>query len=197
MNRAAFFAARSLVRKAPKRYADSMELRSSIVLLGLLVAGAAAADTWTWTDEEGVVHYADRPHPGATRIEIAEPNTSQSPAARQRDKTTTGADSTPEAAAAFRYESFAVASPRAEETLWNIEGVLNVSLALSPALRPGHQIRVYFDGQPRMVSGTSLQLEEVWRGTHNLQAEVIDATGKMLIRSKPSRFYVQQSTVRR
>jgi hypothetical protein len=47
-----------------------------------------------------------------------------------------------------------------------------------------------------MVSGTSFQLQEVYRGVHNLQVEVIDETGKLLKRSRPSRFYVQQNTVR-
>ena len=98
--------------------------------------------------------------------------------------------------APFRYESFEIVSPGAEETLWNIEGVLNVSMALSPPLQAGHQVRVYFDGNPQIVSGTSLQLQEVWRGVHNLQAEVLDETGKMLIRSRTNRFYVQQTTVR-
>ena len=97
----------------------------------------------------------------------------------------------------FSYESFEVVSPAAEETLWNIEGVLNVSLALSPGLQPGHQIRVYFDGTPRLVNGTSFQLQEVWRGVHNLQAEVIDETGNMKIRTQTNRFYVQQTTIRR
>jgi hypothetical protein len=55
---------------------------------------------------------------------------------------------------------------------------------------------VYFDGSPQMASGTSVQLQEVWRGVHNLQAEVLDETGKMLIRSRTNRFYVQQTTVR-
>ncbi len=87
------------------------------------------------------------------------------------------------APAAVRYKSLEIASPGAEETLWNIEGVLNVSLSLSPALQPGHQVRVYFDGNPQMVSGTSFQLQNVYRGVHNLQAEVLDETGKMMIRS--------------
>ncbi len=56
-------------------------------------------------------------------------------------------------------------------------------------------MRVYFDGQPRIVNGTSFQIEEVWRGVHNIQAEVIDETGKLMIRSRTNRFYVQQSTV--
>ena len=50
-------------------------------------------------------------------------------------------------------------------------------------LQTGHQVRVYFNGEPQMVSGTSFQLDEVWRGVHNLQAEVLDETGQMMIRS--------------
>ena len=176
-----------------------MEIRPILVLLGLLLAPfATAGEAYVWTDDQGVVHYSDRPVPGARKIELAEPNTGQSPAPRRLDAA--GADDTAEEPAEtnapFRYETLDVASPRAEETLWNIGGVLNVSLALNPPLQPGHQVRVYFDGNAQMVAGTSFQLNEVWRGVHNLQAEVIDATGKMLIRSRPSRFYVQQNTVR-
>ena len=70
-----------------------METRTILVLLGLLMAAAAVADTWMWTDEEGVVHYSDRPYPGAERITIAEPNTSRSPAPRSNNAGT-GTDST-------------------------------------------------------------------------------------------------------
>ena len=63
-------------------------------------------------------------------------------------------------------------------------------------MKPGHQVRAYHNGTGQMVSGTSFQLQEVWRGEHNLQVEVLDATGKLLIRSQPTRFYVQQNTVR-
>jgi len=175
-----------------------METRTILVLLGALAAAAAVADTWTWTDDEGVVHYSDRPHPGAERIAIAEPNTGQGLSRRSSSNATdpnAAGDDTDETAP-IRYESFEVTSPGAEETLWNIDAVLNVTLTLNPGLQPGHQVRVYFDGTPRMVGGTSFQLEEVYRGVHNLQAEVLDETGKMMIRTRTNRFYVQQSTVR-
>ena len=162
-----------------------MELRTILVLLGLLAMPfATAEEAYVWTDEDGVVHYSDRPQPGARRIELSEATPDDA------------AEDAAEEEAPFRYESLAVASPGAEETLWNIGGVLNVSLALNPPLQPGHQVRVYFDGKAQIVSGTSIQLNEVWRGVHNLQAEVLDETGKMLIRSRTNRFYVQQSTVR-
>ena len=70
-----------------------------------------------------------------------------------------------------------------------------MNLNLSPALQPGHQVRVYFNGEPRMVSGLSFQIEEVWRGVHNIQAEVLDESGELMIRSRANRFYVQQNTV--
>ncbi len=97
----------------------------------------------------------------------------------------------------FRYESLVVTSPEPEQTLWNIGGVVTVSLALSPALRSGHQVRVYYDGNPQEVTGLNFQLQEVYRGAHNLQAEVLDQNGNVMIRSQPSRFYVQQTSILR
>ena len=146
-------------------------------------------------DENGVVQYSDRPQPGAERIDLPKANTTTVRRYDEPEPGEPGSDELPEPEAPFRYESLSVASPAAEQTLWNIEGILNVSLALTPALRPGHQVRVYFDGEPVPVRGTSFQLEEVWRGVHNLQAEVVDENGNLMIRSQPNRFYVQQSTV--
>ena len=175
-----------------------METRTIIVLLGLLAAGAVVADAYTWTDDEGIVHYSDRPQPGATRIDIAQPNTGKSPAPR-RSASTAGDDEPDDepddTTDPLRYSSFEVSSPGAEETLWNIEGVLNVSLSLTPALQPGHQVRVYLDGNAQIVSGTSFQLNDVYRGVRNLQAEVLDETGQMMIRTRTNRFYVQQTSV--
>jgi hypothetical protein len=56
-------------------------------------------------------------------------------------------------------------------------------------------LRIYFDGTPQQVSGTQFQLPEVYRGVHNLQAEVLDENGQLMIRSQPNRFYVQQTTI--
>jgi len=172
-----------------------MELRSVFMLLCLVAAGTAAAqEAYRWVDEDGVVHYSDRPREGAEAIQLPEPNVATIPRRTQRP---TGPDEADDEASepATGYTSIDIVSPRAEETLWNIEGVLNVSVALQPGLQPGHQLRAYFDGEMQPVSGTSFQLQEVWRGVHNIQVEVVDATGKLMIRSRPSRFYVQQNTV--
>ena len=174
-----------------------MQRRPIFILAGMLAATLALADgAWKWTDDDGVVHYSDVPVDGAEAIDISEYN--RATGARISRSRPGSDDAAADAAAAtFSYESISIATPAAEETLWNIEGVLRVSVSVSPGLQSGHQIRAYFDGEARMVAGTSFQLEEVFRGVHNLQVEVIDATGKLMIRSQPNRFYVQQNRVTR
>ncbi|HNP63147.1 MAG TPA: DUF4124 domain-containing protein [Woeseiaceae bacterium] len=172
-----------------------MQTRPIFILLGLLAAAGALAEAYTWTDENGVVHYSDRPEPGAKVVQL-ESSGNRRPQAAARPTAPANAENAGNAAVPdFRYERLEIASPAPEETLWNIGGTLNVTLALTPALQEGHQVRVYFDGTPRTVQGSSFQIEEVYRGVHNLQAEIVDETGKLMIRSLPNRFYVQQNSV--
>jgi hypothetical protein len=170
-------------------------MRSVVMVFCLLAAVVVGGqEAYRWVDKDGVVHYSDRPREGAEIIELPAPNVAETrrapepSAAREQEEEP---DDEPETG----YTSIEIVSPNAEETLWNIEGVLNVSVALQPGLQPGHQVRAYFDGEMRPVSGTSFQLQEVWRGVHNIQVEVVDATGSVMIRSQPNRFYVQQNTV--
>ena len=170
-----------------------MDKRPILLFVGLLAASAALAQAYRWVDEDGVVHYSDRPEPGAEQVDL--PTANSTAMRRTAQPAGDSGDDTEGPAGAFRYESISVASPAAEETLWNIEGVLNVSVAVTPAMRPGHQMRVYFDGEPRMVTSSSFTIEEVWRGVHNIQVEILDEAGELMIRSRPNRFYVQQNTV--
>ena len=173
-----------------------MATRTIFVFAVLFGAGAAFAQAYKWTDENGVVHYSDRPQPGAEEVLLPQSETRGRSTEPNVSRRADPEDEREEREAPFSYQSFEVANPGPEETLWNIEGVLSVSLDLQPGLQPGHQIRVYFDGQPRMVNGTSFQIQEVWRGEHNIQAEVLDERGQLMIRSQTNRFYVQQNTIR-
>ena len=175
--------------------------RTFVVCAALLLAGAVLAQAYRWVDEDGVVHYSDRPEPGAERIELPTFRPSSGPRtplpsstfSRRNDPKTESEQEQEQ----FSYESLEIASPADEETLWNIEGVLNAQLNLQPALQRGHRVRVYHNGTPQMVSGTSFQIQEVYRGAHNLQAEVVDQRGKLMIRSQPRRFYVQKNVITR
>jgi len=172
-----------------------MEIRPILVLLGLLASASVLAQAYTWVDEEGVTHYSDRPEEGAKQVDLSGYSRNTGAQIYRRSPTAQEADEAAETTGPFKYKSLAVVSPGPEETLWNIEGILNVTLALSPGLQSGHRVRVYFDGKPREVGGSSVQIEEVYRGVHNIQVEVIDETGKLMIRSATNRFYVQQNSI--
>lgn len=170
-----------------------MERRSIFILVGVLAATAVLADdAWRWTDDEGVVHYSDVPVEGAEAVNLSEFN-KKTGANLSNGRTAPNNDEPEEKVA---YDSIRIASPGNEETLWNIEGLLNVSVAVSPELQRGHRIRAYYDGDARDVGGTSFQILDVYRGTHSLQAEIVDETGRVLVRSPASRFYVQQNSIR-
>ena len=174
-----------------------MLMRTIIALLAALAAGTVLAQAYKWVDEDGVVHYSDVPREGAEQIQLpADGRRPQRPAYApplQSQVDTTADEATPPTV--FNYESIEIVAPAPEETLWNIEGVLNVALRVTPALRPEDQVRVYFDGQEQIVSGANFQIQEVYRGVHNIQAEIIDSTGRLMGRSLTNRFYVQQNTI--
>ncbi len=167
-----------------------------IALLSVFAAGAVLAQAYKWTDEDGVVHFSDRPQEGAQEIQLATPVRPPPPRTVSSAAAAT-AERAPEDPGRFEYESLTIGSPLAEETLWNIESVLNVTLNLQPALQEGHRIRVFFDGTPRYVNRMSFQIDDVFRGVHNIQAEIVDESGTMKIRSMPNRFYVQQNAIAR
>lgn len=173
-------------------------MRTCLVLAGLsvLAAAASAVEIYRWVDEDGVIHYSDSPHPGAEKVELADPPTIAAPrrslGPAQRTLPTDGEPAPP---APFDYESLQIVQPAPETTLWNIEGRLTVRLALQPPLRSGDRVRVYLDGEAREIPGLSAEIEEVYRGTHNLQAEVVSEGGELLIRSEPVQFYVQQTSI--
>lgn len=162
------------------------------VLMGSMVGLPAQADTiYRWVDANGLVHFSDVPREGAQEVELSPQSSFRMPAA---------ASSVPsaerETVGVSLYESLAISSPTEEQTIWNTGGVINISVSPTPALRTGHGIRLYYDGQPlqeQPLRTTSMQLSEVYRGEHTLRAEIVDASGQVLIRSTPVTFFYRQT----
>lgn len=173
-------------------------MRLIAFIVALLLAQPALAQVYRWVDEDGVVHYTDRPVEGAEVVDLPEsrgttfrrpaplPSAAPPAAAEQDDDQ------------GFNYQSFRIVQPSDEETLWNIGATLDVSLSLTPGLREGHEIEVWFDGsvlESREPASLSFTVPEVYRGTHNLWARVLDSSGRVLIQSNEITFYVQQTSV--
>jgi hypothetical protein len=180
-------------------------MRSLALIMGAALAVSAAtalaATTYRWVDRNGVVHYSDRPQPGAVAIETRPAQTFE--AQPQHASPTSGAGnaqaaSTPDQQAPpAAYESLEIFRPAAEETIQNSSEV-SVRLRLEPVLNPAHSIWLYLDGKRvdgLPTSGSEFTITNVVRGTHSLTAVVADGQGNQIIRSPAVTFHVRQASI--
>jgi len=170
-----------------------------ILLFALTTSLVHAAPAWRWVDANGQVHYSDTPVPGATQIELSgaqtfgssarQPAAANKSASQPASQRSTGANE--------RYRAFNIVSPKQQETLWNVGTVVNVQIELDPPLQPSHLLDLFVDGQRRNLNtpSTDITLEDVYRGTHTIQAVVVDQSGAEVIRSLATTFMVQQSSI--
>lgn len=169
-----------------------------LLCLALPAAVFGGAEVFRWVDAEGQVHYSDRPSPGADRVAIDVAPPSSSPAVASAP--TGPASSRDSKGTAAAYEGLTIQAPGQDETLWNIEGQLDVAVAPQPALQAGHRIQLLLDGQTvaELEPGlTRNRLSDVYRGQHTLVARIQDEFGTTLKQSSPVTFYVQQGIQQR
>ena len=165
---------------------------AGLLLTAGLLPALQAQEIWRHVDEQGAVHYADRPFAGAVRAELSEASRWSGRAAgpsglEERGPTygrpREGAD-----------PALAIARPAAEATVWGPGGVLEVTLAADLEFEPGSRLVLELDGVETEWRGEppTVRLSEVWRGEHRLRARLFDAKGKELAASEEVRFYKRE-----
>ena len=169
-------------------------MRTLTLIFALLIAlPLYAKDVYKWPNEEGVVIYSDTYQPGAERIRVSGSKSSDNPSTA-----TTAADQTPSSTQAEGgYEKFEILTPGNEETVRSNEGVVPVGLSLTPALASGHGIQVLVDGVPleNELKVTQFTLTNLNRGTHSLEAKVVDADGNVLMSASRLNFHLRKASI--
>lgn len=165
---------------------------------------AAAGKAYRWIDPTtGAVVFSDTLPPAdwpvrdLERIELPEPRTV--PAFRPpRGLPDAGADTrraAPEPPQA-PYGRVWILWPSDDEAVRANAGNVTVRIGLEPQrLRPGDAVVLYLDGVPVVrASRLDIELENVDRGTHTLQAAVVDPAGETLVRSEPVSFHLLRAS---
>lgn len=177
-------------------------MRTTLVLLAVLAGfglsspGFASQTVWKWVDENGVTHYADRPVPGATRMELS---TGTSSSDSGSDSFSSGTSTVRQPANAEPvYRNFEIWKPSQDETIPNTGGQVTVNVRVDPGLLPAHSLHLYLDG--RLVEGQpantlSFELTEVPRGMHTVTAVINDRRGQRVQEASPVSFTVRQESV--
>ncbi len=168
---------------------DGMKRAMAWSLLLVLAAGPAAAakKVYRTVGPDGVVEFTDRPpDENAVEVEVPPPNTYTPPPVPAREPAGAGA-----APAGFRYRRLAIAAPRPDQMFADNTGNVTVRVEVEPPLetRLGHRLEVLVDGTPR-GGGPVLELTNLPRGEHTVQARVVDGTGRVLRQTPVVRFHV-------
>lgn len=127
-------------------------------------------------DKDGNVVFTDKPIPGSKPITVkTDVNVVTTP------KPTYKPPSVNEPAEMadeekFQYDVFAIDSPKDDEGIRANDGRVNVVVAITPNLKPNHSVQLRLDGNSvgQAQKIPYFNLTEVERGTHQLQAEVVE-----------------------
>jgi len=159
------------------------------IFLGSLLATTAFATTYVRVEKDGTKTYSDRPLPGGQPIDLrpAQTYSAPTPSANSGSQTQRPTD-----APDFRYDSCAL-TPRNDETFHSPEQV-TLSLSATPTLRFGDQVRFLVDGADVGGNGPSASLINPDRGSHTVNANVSDRSGRSLCTATTT-FHVQRPTL--
>ncbi|MDZ7752186.1 MAG: DUF4124 domain-containing protein [Gammaproteobacteria bacterium] len=163
-----------------------------VLLLLPALALAAGSKVYRWVGPDGATVFSDEARPGAEEVEIPPVQTMPALEAPRATAPDDGKGPTEEAA----YQSFSFVAPQQDQGVRANNGVVGVRMTLEPPLRAGHSIAVTLDGEPMGGNAPlSFQLPALDRGTHTIEAEVVDATGESVISAGPITFHVLRAAL--
>lgn len=187
-------------------------MKTLIVIISLsllLVAGGAFAQNKIYkiTDKDGNVVYTDQPPPdGAVPmnlpgLSIVSPRENQQSVrplnVNRRGDPQADVSALPPLAELLQiYSGAEIVTPQQDESLWGTGNSVNVTVDLKDELLPGLMVQLIFDGRtlpPRAT--TAILLEDVDRGAHTIQAEVVTVDGQIIGRTNPVNFFMRQHSV--
>ncbi|MCQ4317996.1 DUF4124 domain-containing protein [Stutzerimonas zhaodongensis] len=166
-------------------------MRIALFSLLLVLMAPAMAQIYKYTDDKGNTVYTNQPPEGvsADTVDLPPANTvniktPEPPPPLPNEQSSQGQQQP--------YSSLSIGGIPDEQALRANNGTFVVNAQLDPPLRQGHQVRFLLDGEPqgKPSSGTVLQLNNVDRGTHVLEVEVLD--GGQVVQRAQEQFTVQR-----
>ena len=164
------------------------------LLLSVTAIDIVKAEVYKQVNPDGSVEFTDVPKSDdEAPLPLRPMSTFKAPAVTPISSSPTSSKST-----AIEYTNVSITSPANEATIRDNAGNLTVTAKLTPSLQPGHKI-VLFDNGTNLGESTSgsFTLSNVDRGTHVLSVQVQDASGKVLLASKPVTVFLHRQSVLR
>jgi hypothetical protein len=156
------------------------------IILATCAAASAGTTVYTWVDAQGVTHYSDQPHQGATKMRVQDAPTYSAPPAASAPEAGTPSGRPPKL-------DCAIESPSDQQMImnaWSVSGHIRL-----PEVAPGDRVVLMLDGMvlpgAADLSG-NFNIPQVDRGQHTLAAQVLGPDGQVICEAPSVTFFVHQ-----
>jgi hypothetical protein len=157
------------------------------IMLTMGLAASAGTTVYTWVDAEGVTHYSDQPHAGATKMKVEDAPTFAAPPVPNVSVSQTQAG---------EHKECSIESPTDQQTFmnaWSVSGHIRL-----PQVNAGDHVVLMLDGAVlagAADSGGNFSIAQIDRGAHTLAAQLINAGGQVVCEAPSITFYVHQTNL--
>lgn len=180
---------------------QAMKTSCKFLLLAALTTlpALATAEIYKYVDEHGVTRYTDKPPSKDAKPLVLPPLQTYTGAGISPTVETSEDDNGALRAEAFDYRGIELVSPSDQQVFNNASPVIMASATVNPGLQDGHRVVFLVDGQSVSAppGQTSMELTELERGSHSLQAVVMDAQDNIQVQSSVVSFQLNQPSLQR
>ena len=179
------------------------------VLIFLLVTSSQAhAEVYKTVDKDGNVIYTDQaPDVDSQPLELR----GLSVISPQKPSSVSKASSQPLATEAVvggeeevtsiwelrrGYREFAIVSPAQDQNFWDTGNEATIAWGTRNRLQEGMTVTIFVDGkQLEPTTNSSIIVGDMWRGAHEVYAELKDASNRQIARTSTVTFHIKQFSV--
>lgn len=154
---------------------------------------AATTKIYHWVDDNGKSHYSDTADLGTKEIQVVNKNivTSFNVQLATTPKNGTTVNEQP----AIIYQADII-SPENDRPLRSNDGSINIEVRTTPEKQPTQKLQLFLDGKalgsPQI--STTILAANIERGTHQVQVQLIDESGKVLARTQVVTVHLQRTS---
>lgn len=171
-----------------------------IPLLLFLSLSHAQTKVYYWVDKDGKTHFSDTAAPGAKQITVENKNlVSTNPVNEVETTKPTHSevdDLSLDKEKVIEYQA-QIVSPQDNMAIRSNNGTLEVYVKTIPEKESSQRLQLFLDDQPLgspQISPT-IRTFNVDRGTHQIQVQLVDETGKTLAKTQIITVHLQRTTL--
>jgi len=160
-----------------------------ILILILLLPILATAAIYKWIDEDGNMHYSGDSQEGSQKVKIPDIQSyklRKMPKIKEAEKVKKKAE--------VKYESIKITTPENDAVVRSNNGNVDVVVEVEPKLTKANLILILLDSKPahKPQYGNKVTLIHLDRGSHLLQAQILDKKENVIMSSDVIAFHLQR-----